>query len=169
MLSGSPDSSQDSTIAPISSNFFKNLGNLYKFRVFLGREDFGGAFFVDPLPTPLFAPSYLGVLAFLEVLRFLLLGVSLSGVSMRIRMGRLYRHCLENGTGTKEKKSFAEAMKRERDEAMEIWYEKGGAYCLEWVKENYRTHAGIPLDLRDAFFCDIISIVGNPWIETLTI
>ena len=69
----------------------------------------------------------------------------------------------------REKAAFAGKLAEERKAACDRWYAEGGELFLDWIAENYRIHTGEPLDVSEKYYRQLAILVGNPWLEKITV
>jgi len=75
----------------------------------------------------------------------------------------------KNPDGMREREELAEKNAKTRAHNTSLWYSKGGVVVLDWVKENYRTWTGEPLDWEEVFLEEFFLLFGNPWLERIII
>lgn len=60
---------------------------------------------------------------------------------------------------------FAADLIAAREAGIDRWYEKGGAYFLEWTKEHYLNGEGEALNWDEPYHEEFYILMGNPWVE----
>lgn len=88
---------------------------------------------------------------------------------MKANLIGLQRYSKRNSSGIAQKTDFAQKDQDKKQKAIARYLKEGGDYFLEWIPDNYRTHSGEKLSLKEPFYRDYLLILGNPWIETFDI
>ena len=90
----------------------------------------------------------------------------------RPRLSANNKKALDQGTAGAvllSRRSFADYMEREREVAIKNWYDRGGEWFVEWLKNDHRTQGGGKLHWREPFQEEFCLLMGNPWMENVLI
>lgn len=69
--------------------------------------------------------------------------------------------------GLEQRDKFNQEMAQTRDRNIAIWYQQGGRFFIDWVKQNYRTWTGDRLKWEEPYQEEAYLLRGNPWISRL--